>query len=145
MRLTLSLPILVLCALTVAAPSRSAQPTPHDADTTWTYTYLKAAPGKRAALRQFVEQNWFAMDHVAVSQGLFKAYRLGENAAADGQEDTWDLVVAVEYFADQGYPDIAKAFEGIRATHNTRLVDGLGFRELGTVVRSERLRFQAAP
>ncbi|MEM9312940.1 MAG: hypothetical protein AAGA34_15965, partial [Pseudomonadota bacterium] len=34
-------------------------------------TLLKANPGEREALAQFIVANWFAMDAVAVSQGLF--------------------------------------------------------------------------
>lgn len=106
--------------------------------TSWTHTYLKAKAPGRSALRTFVETNWFAMDAVAVEQGLFKSYRLIENLASDDTE--WDFIVAVEYFGDQAYADIAEPFESIRREHTTVLVDGKGFRELGAIVKSERVR-----
>jgi hypothetical protein len=38
-----------------------------------------------------------------------------------------------------GYAGIASEFEVIRKAHRTVLVDGKGFRDLGQIVRSERL------
>ncbi len=134
------LAILMLVALSAGAPTHAAEQT--DAQgTTWTYTYLKAKAGQEAALRRFVEWNWFAMDEIAVEQGLFKGYRLAQNMAPADDETAWDLMVAVEYFGDQSYAEIADAFEAIRSAHKSRPVDGKSFRDLGTVVRSERVRF----
>ena len=39
-----------------------------------TLTHLKARPGRLAQLERFVRANWFAMDEIAVEQGLFVSY-----------------------------------------------------------------------
>lgn len=105
-------------------------------------TLLKANPGQREALAQFIVANWFAMDKVAVSQGLFTGYRLLENPVAD---DSWDLVVEVGYPTAEGYDDPATraGFDAIRAAHTTVLIDGKSLRELGRIVGSERLSYRA--
>lgn len=82
------------------------------------------------------------MDAIAVERGLFKSYRLIENITdtdASAIKD-WDFIVAVEYFGDQTYLDIRQPFEQIRSEHKTVLIGGKGFRDLGEVVRSERVR-----
>ena len=110
--------------------------------TNWTFTYIKARGSQSVELKEYLESNWFVMDAKAVEQGLFKSYRLIENlGAGDAGERAWDYIVAVEYFGDQSYSDIVEEFEIIRSAHNTVLVDGQGFRELGSIVRSERVRF----
>ncbi len=114
---------------------------PQADDSNWTFTYLKATAGNRESLRDFVEKNWFAMDAIAVERGLFKSYRLIENIT---EADTpggpeWDFIVAVEYFGDQTYSDIRQAFEEIRSRHETVLVEGKSLRDLGRIVRSERV------
>ena len=105
-------------------------------------TLLKANPGEREALAKFIIANWFAMDAVAVSQGLFTSYRLLENPAAD---ESWDLVVEVGYPTAEGYDDPATraGFDAIRAAHTTVLIDGKSLRELGRIVGSERLSYRA--
>ena len=64
---------------------------------TWTYTYLKAANGQKENLKIFLKKNWFAMDSIAVRQGLFNDYELIENISKNDSL-TWDFIVAVEYF-----------------------------------------------
>lgn len=107
----------------------------------WTFTYLKAAEQSRAALREFVVKNWFAMDAIAVERGLFKSYRLIENISEANLPDDreWDFIVAVEYFEGQTYRDIREQFEEIRSRHETVLIDGKALSELGSIVRSERV------
>ena len=107
----------------------------------WTFTYLKATEGNKDALKKFVEMNWFVMDRVAVERGLFKSYRLLENISEAGARSTteWDFIVAVEYFENQSYADIQREFELIRSEHETVLVDGKALRDLGSIVRSERV------
>ncbi len=111
------------------------------ADSNWTFTYLKATRGNKESLRDFVEQNWFVMDEIAVERGLFKSYRLIENISdsSPSSEAEWDYIVAVEYFGDQTYTDIQQEFEEIRSQHETVPIDGKGLRELGSIVRSERV------
>ncbi len=85
--------------------------------TNWTYTYLKATDGNREALREFIEQNWFEMDRIAVERGLFRDYQMIENLAVSASENPteWDYIVAVEYYGDETYSDIVEGFESIRS------------------------------
>jgi hypothetical protein len=102
-------------------------------------TYLKASSGQRAALAKFIVANWFELDRIAKEQGLFTHYRLSENlnAAAD-----WDFEVAVGYPNAEGYQnsDVQARFAEIRKAHTTILIDGKGLKELGRIVRSDRIR-----
>ena len=119
-------------ALSAPAPSAkvSKLPTLHV-----THTYLRAAPGKRAALIAYIERNWFVMDHIGIEQGLFTSYSLLERA--DGTTADWDVIVAVGYPTIMGHdaPGTADAFRIIRAAHRETKVDGLGLTELGSIVR----------
>lgn len=100
-----------------------------------THTYLRAAPGKRAALIAYIKQNWFAMDRAGIDKGLFTSYSLLERA--DDSDADWDVIVAVGYPTAQGHdaPGVADAFKAIRAAHREIKIDGLGLAELGTIVR----------
>lgn len=100
-----------------------------------THTYLRAAPGRRAALIAYIERNWFVMDHIGIEHGLFTSYALLERA--DDSKADWDVIVAVGYPTAQGHdaPGVADAFRKIRAEHREVKVDGLGFADLGTIVR----------
>lgn len=99
-------------------------------------TFLKAHPGQREQLKQFIVLNWFAMDKIAKEQGLMRAYTILDSGSDEG---AWNLLVSVTYMNDLGYPGIAEAFERIRSAHRTVLVDGKGLRELGAIVDSRRL------
>lgn len=105
-----------------------------------THTYLAATPGRRDALARFIVANWFEMDRIAVAQGLFRSYRLLQNPRTD---EDWDLIVEVVYNDACGYACVAERFEAIRGAHATVLVDGLGMKDLGRVVRS--VGFQERP
>lgn len=100
-----------------------------------TQTYLRAAPGKRAALIAYIERNWFVMDHIGIEQGLFTSYSLLERA--DDTTADWDVIVAVGYPTIMGHdaPGTADAFRKIRVAHRETKVDGLGLTELGSIVR----------
>jgi hypothetical protein len=102
-----------------------------------THTYLKASAGNREALARFVESNWFAMDAIAVEQGLFQSYRLLQNAEPEGD---WDWIVEVVYSDECGYACVSHEFERIRSAHDTVLVDGKAMPELGSVTRSVSFR-----
>ena len=119
-------------ALSAPAPTAkmSKLPTLHV-----THTYLRAAPGKRAALIAYIERNWFVMDHIGIEQGLFTSYSLLERA--DDTTADWDVIVAVGYPTIMGHdaPGTADAFRKIRAAHRETKVDGLGLTELGSIVR----------
>lgn len=151
------MPAVSALALLAAAPLQAAAPiaTARAAPGMVERTYLKAQPGRREALARYIEANWFAMDRIATERGLFRSYALHANANADAAADAdppsgaaadWDLVVTVRYASDQGYADPAtrRAFDAIRAAHREILIDGRGLRDLGAVVRHERLRALAA-
>ncbi len=130
-----------LVLLLVARPGDTSERDQSVNDSNWTFTYLKATEGNRTSLREFVEKNWFVMDRIAVERGLFKSYQLIENITESGSQDAsdWDFIVAVEYFDNQSYADIQEQFEEIRSQHETVLIGGKTFRDLGSVVRSERV------
>lgn len=100
------------------------------------WTFLKAKPGKREALRQFILTNWFAMDERAVREGLMRSYRLLDSG---NEEGPWDLAVEVEYFDARGYEGIKQRFAAIRSEHIVRPVNGQLMPDLGSVVGSRRL------
>lgn len=100
-----------------------------------THTYLRATPGKRAALIAYIKANWFAMDRIGIQQGLFTSYALLERA--DSETADWDVIVAVGYPTAQGHdaPGVADAFKKIRAAHREVKIDGQSLAQLGTIVR----------
>ena len=102
--------------------------------TTWTYTYLKALNGESKKLEDFIRLNWFAMDSIAVNEGLIKSYQLIQNM--DESAD-WNLIVAVEYYTENTYSDIATEFEEIRKNHKQKKVAGKGLALLGEIIKSE--------
>ncbi|MBX9729846.1 MAG: hypothetical protein K2X59_00825 [Sphingomonas sp.] len=134
----------LLLAIVMASAAPAAMAAPADGPTALstktqtlhvTQTYLRAAPGKRAALIAYIEHNWFAMDRIGIEQGLFTSYALLERA--DDSQADWDVIVAVGYPTAKGHdaPGVADAFKAIRAAHREIKVDGLGLAELGTIVR----------
>jgi hypothetical protein len=106
---------------------------------TWTFTYLKAERGQKENLKFFLRKNWFAMDSIAVKKGLFNDYELIENV---GKEDSlaWDFIVAVEYFTVGTYTDIAEKWQVISKAHQTININGLNFKDLGKIVKSETVQ-----
>jgi len=106
---------------------------------TWTYTYLKATNGQKKNLKIFLKKNWFAMDSIAVRQGLFNDYELIENISKNDSL-TWDFIVAVEYFTTGTYTDIAEKWQAISKAHQTININGLSFKDLGKIVKSETVQ-----
>lgn len=106
-----------------------ARPTMHV-----THTYLRAAPGKRAQLIDYIERNWFAMDRIGIERGLFTSYALLERGTSS--EADWDVVVTVGYPTIAGHdaPGVADAFRAIRAAHREILIEGQGLAALGSIV-----------
>lgn len=138
-RLSLLVVVAATVLLSTALAAVNAE-LPTKPKTSWTYTYIKALDGRNDDLRKFVESNWFEMDRKAVDRGIFRSYKLIENTSAENLVALdWDFLVAVEYFGEETYEDIASEFEEIRSAHKTVLIDGRGFRELGQVVKSETL------
>ena len=105
-------------------------------DLTWTYTYIKAKEGRKSDLKEILIKNWFAMDSMAVVQGLIHDYELIENTSSNESSD-WDYIVAVEYYTKNTYADISAQFETIRNEHETIKVNGLLFPDAGKVIKSE--------
>jgi hypothetical protein len=133
--------VLMACQTTRLGPRSSPDARPNHQNT-WTLTYLKANQGQRDNLKTYLQENWFAMDKLAVSQGLFNDYELIENI--DGaQPPEWDFIVAVEYFTRNTYQDVAERFELIRRGHQPTKVNGLGFSELGAITKSETVSKRA--
>lgn len=121
----------VWAASTPAAPMAAPQTVTRNV----THTYLRALPGKRAALIEYIKRNWFAMDRIGIERGLFTSYSLLERA--EGDDADWDVIVAVGYPTPQGHdaPGVAEAFRAIRAAHREEKIDGLGLAQLGVIVR----------
>jgi predicted SnoaL-like aldol condensation-catalyzing enzyme len=98
-------------------------------------TFIKSTPNQRELLKQFIIANWFAMDQVAVANGLMTSYSLTDTGTDDG---TWNVLVTVVYKNEAGYEGIKDAFEVIRRQHATVLVQGKALRDLGSIVDSKR-------
>ncbi len=126
----------LLCAGQAFASNQPLASSQSNAQRAVELTFLKAHPGQREQLKQFIVLNWFAMDKAAREQGLMHAYTLMDTGSDEG---AWNLLVSVTYTNELGYPGIAEAFERIRSAHRTVLVDGKGLRELGAIVDSRRL------
>jgi hypothetical protein len=105
-------------------------------------TFLKSLPGQRENLRRFLVANWFAMDAIAVKQGLMTGYAVMQTETDDG---LWDTLVAVTYTDARGYAGIAEAFERIRSAHKTQLIEGKPLAELGRIVDSKKLLEEIPP
>ena len=133
----------IATSLLLAGASPVAIPEPNAAQAGQTQiierTYLKASSGQREALARFIVANWFELDRVAKERGLFTSYALSENL---DQSADWDFEVAVGYPNKDGYEntDVQVRFGEIRKAHKTILIDGKGLRELGQIVRTDRIR-----
>lgn len=106
-----------------------------------TLTFLQSRPGQLALLERFVRANWFAMDEVAVQQGLFVAYEWLDTAGDDGP---WNAIVVVTYQDRNGFVGIRDRWALIKAAHDEVRPDGLPMKDLGRVVDSKTL-FERAP
>jgi hypothetical protein len=126
----------VLASSVYASAAATKDPTRASAQHAVELTFLKSNSGARDKLKQFIVSNWFAMDEIAVKQGLMSAYTILDSGDDDGD---WNLIVKVTYPNDKGYDGIKDEFEKIRQTHKTILVDGKGLRDLGKIVSSKKL------
>lgn len=115
------------------APSSAATPSERRAVE---LTFLKSNPGQREQLKSFIVLNWFAMDKIAMEQGLMSAFTVMDTGTDEGP---WNVLVSVTYMNEKGYDGISEAFETIRRAHTTVRVEGKVLRELGTIVDSKRL------
>jgi hypothetical protein len=127
-------PLLAVLVLSTGAPP--ARATPPQNRRAVELTYLKSAPGQREPLKQFIVRNWFAMDRIAVQQGLMRSFTVMDTGTDDGP---WNVLVTVTYTDARGYDGIAEAFETIRRAHTPVLVDGKTLRDLGAIVESKRV------
>ena len=101
-----------------------------------TITYLKSEPGQLAALERYVRANWFAMDAIAVQQGLLLDYKWLDKGADDG---AWNAAVVVTYRDEKGFGGISDRWAAIKSAHREVLPDGRGMKELGRVVETHEL------
>jgi len=106
-----------------------------------TITYLQSQPGRLAQLERFVRANWFAMDELAVQQGLFVSYEWLDSGTDQGP---WNAIVMVTYADDKGFEGIRERWAGIRSAHQEVRPDGLSMKELGRVIETKNL-FERAP
>ncbi|MFO0227252.1 MAG: hypothetical protein ACK51K_10340 [Gammaproteobacteria bacterium] len=125
--------LLLLLSMSAADLATAAQPVGRRAVE---LTFLKSNPGQRERLKTFIELNWFAMDRIAQEQGLMSDYTVMDTGTDEG---AWNILVSVTYMDEKGYDGIVEAFERIRRAHTTVLVDGKGFRDLGSIVESKRV------
>jgi hypothetical protein len=117
-------------------PAESAKTSVATTERVVSWTYLKAKPGERARLKEFLVKNWLAMDAEAIRQGLMVDATVLDRGRDDGD---WNLVVEVTYPDAAGYPAVAERFQAIRAKHTTVPIDGKVLKDLGEIVRSEEL------
>ncbi|MCA3691929.1 hypothetical protein [Aquidulcibacter sp.] len=131
---TLGLGLMAAVGLASVSPSQAHAASPKAAS--FELTFLKASEGNVASLCQFIKENWFEMDRIAVERGLMTDYRL---LSSDGTDADWDVLVMVGYPNPDGYAGITKEFDAIRAAHTIVPVNGKTLRQLGTIVASRRL------
>lgn len=129
----------ILLASTAPGLSSTKDMPPSTATQVVERTYVKALPGQREALAEFIVANWFELDRIAKERGLFTYYRLSENL--DPSAD-WDFEVAVGYPNADGFhnADVQARFADIRSGHTIILIDGKGLKDLGRIVRGDRTR-----
>jgi hypothetical protein len=101
-----------------------------------TLTYLQAKPGRLAQLERFVRANWFAMDEIAVQQGLFVSY---EWLDAGSDEGPWNAIVMVTYNDEKGFDGIQQRWVPIQSAHKEVRPDALGMRDLGQVLETRKV------
>ena len=135
---------IALSACRASAPAVSVSPIPQPGATAgavWQFTYLKALPGQRDRLEQFLERNWFVMDARAKRSGYLVDNHLLRGSAAD---TTWDLLEISVYADSLQHARVDSIFRVvIRPQHTMVKVDGFEFRELGRFVREETMRWRA--
>lgn len=104
----------------------------------WSFTYLKAMPGRVADLERFLDANWFAMDRQAVAAGHLVDFQLLRGTPADS---SWDLLEITIYRDSLQHAQADSLYRTrYRPAHTPVLIEGRGLRELGRIVRSETLR-----
>lgn len=101
-------------------------------------TLLQSHNADPADLIAFIRANWFAMDEIAVAQGVLVSYDLLAGSA--DSELGWNVAVLVGYPSAGGYADVREAFEKIRSAHQTVAINGLTqLSDFGRFVLSEEL------
>lgn len=125
-----------------AAARSSASPRP----VLITLTFVQALTDRRVQLATFLERNWLELDRRGIAAGIFSHATLYEIAGAGAAADplSSDFVVEVGYLTAGGYQDVEARFRALRAQHETVLVDGLDFKQLGRVVGDRQLLVRAA-
>lgn len=99
-------------------------------------TFLKSFDQQPDKLIRFLTENWFAMDKIAVEQGLIVNYSLFESP---DDAEGWNVLVLVGYPSQTGYQAITQEFEKIRHKHQKVLIDGKDLKDLGKIVGSRKI------
>jgi hypothetical protein len=133
--------LLAALVLLVASDPQHAAEAASPAARAVTITYLKSTPGKLAQLERYVRANWFAMDAIAVRDGLFVSY---EWLDTGDDSSPWNALVVVTYADEKGFEGIAERWVPIKAAHEERRPDDLGMEELGRVLETKTL-FERPP
>jgi predicted nucleotide-binding protein len=126
----------VLASSVYASAAATKDPKRASAQHAVELTFLKSNSGARDKLKQFIVNNWFAMDEIAVKQGLMSAYTILDTGDDAGD---WNLIVKVAYPNEKGYDGIQEEFNKIRQAHKTVLVEGKGLRDLGRIISSKKM------
>ncbi len=106
-----------------------------------TLTYLKSAPGQLRDLERYVRANWFAMDKIAVENGLFASYVWLDTGTDEGP---WNAIVKVTYLDSRGFAGIQERWGPIKAAHEEVRINGKGQDQLGKIVDSQTV-YERAP
>jgi hypothetical protein len=108
-------------------------------------TFLKSLPGKREQLEKFIRANWFPPDEIAVEQGLMVSY---EWLDSGDDASPWNAMVVVTYPNAEGFAGAQKKWTTLLADYQGKnprvLIDGMDFRQLGSIVESKKL-YERAP
>jgi ABC-type Fe3+-hydroxamate transport system substrate-binding protein len=132
--------IALVALLGMVAPAHAAETASTSARAV-TVTYLKSQPGKLPELERFVRANWFAMDELAVRQGLFVSY---EWLDTGDDSSPWNALVTVTYADEKGFEGIAERWAPIKTAHVEVRPDSLGMKDLGQVLETKTL-FERVP
>lgn len=139
--LSAGLGLLGMGAATAATPAGGAALAAAGAARVVTLTHLKSKPGRLAHLERFVRANWFAMDEIAVAQGLFVSYEWLDTGSDEGP---WNAIVMVTYVDEKGFEGIQQRWTPIRSAHQEVRPDGMGLKDLGQVLETHNL-FERQP
>ncbi len=107
-------------------------------------SYIQAVPGQKERLKTFIKANFFAIDALAVQQGLMYSYALLEKVDSSDPRP-WDLMLVDAWCDEHGLEVVAGLFTKITEAHQTVPIDGMFFDDLGTFIGSESVIEEDVP